>query len=267
MNTVLKLYRLTLRLYPSAFRDRYAAEMLDSARQLATDAPSKPRFAAALAWDTLSSLTREHMRFTSPLNPAFLLAFAAFFSALLLTVSVFHQQVLRRGADRQPEQLATALSAQLAHSDNRSFTLPGPQQDIGSSAWLNSNATFAAVYDASGEVVSSNATFDKGLPQPPRGIFRTIRDRGEYKVTWQPQRGVRIALTGREIPGGGFAVAGQSLLTAEARTARFDLILKLMWAVLLLACAVILVLGKAQRRANRLACPLSRTKCIRDVGQ
>jgi len=248
MNTILNLYRLALQLYPPAFRDRYAAEMFDSARLLAAEALSKPRFAAALAWDTFLSLMREHMRFASPLKPAFLLAFAACFSALLLTVSVFHQQVLRRGADRQPEQLATTLSAQLAHSDNRSFTLPGPLQDLGSSAWLNSNATFAAVYDASGHVVASNATFDSALPQPPRGIFSTIRARGLYKVTWQPQRGVRIALTGREIPGGGFVLAGQSLLSAEARTARFDLFLKLMWGVLLLACAIILVLANTQRR-------------------
>lgn len=248
MNFVLSLYQLALRLYPPAFRERYAEEMLGSARQLAANAPSKPRFAAALAWDTLLSFTREHMRLASPFKPVFLLAFATFFSILLLTVSVFHQQVLRRGADRQPEQLATALSAQLAHSDTRSFTLPGPSQDIGSSAWLNSNATFAAVYDASGQVVASNATFDNALPQPPRGIFSTIRARGLYKVTWQPQRGVRIALTGHEISGGGFVLAGQSLLSAEARTARFDLFLKLMWAVLLLACGIVLVFANTQRR-------------------
>jgi len=248
MNLVLNLYRLALRLYPPAFRERYAAEMLGSARQLSADAPSKRRFAAALGWDTLSSLTREHMRFASPLKPAFLFAFAAFFSVLLLAVSVFHQQVLRRGADRQPEQLATTLSAELAHSDNRSFTLPSPPQDIGSSAWLNGNTAFAAVFDASGQVVASNATFDNALPQPPRGIFTTIRARGLYKVTWQPQRGVRIALTGREIPGGGFVLAGQSLLSAEARTARFDSFLKVMWAVLLLACGIILVLAQNQPR-------------------
>jgi hypothetical protein len=248
MNFALDLYRLALGLYPSAFRERYAAEMLGSARQLAADAPNKSRFAAALAWDTFLSLVREHMRLASPLKPIFLFAFAVFFSVLLLAVSVFHQQVLRRGADRQPEQLATTLSEQLAHSDNRSLTLPGPTQDLGSRAWLGSNATFAAVYDASGQVVASNATFDSALPQPPRGIFSTIRARGLYKVTWQPQRGVRIALTGREISGGGFVLAGQSLLSAEARTARFDLFLKLMWAVLLLACGTILVLAKNQRR-------------------
>jgi len=247
MNFVLSLYRLALQLYPPTFRERYAAEMLGSARQLAADAPSTPRFAAALAWDTLSSLTREHMRLASPLKPAFLFAFAAFFSMLLLAVSVFHQQVLRRGADLQPEQLATTLSAQLAHGDNRSFVLPGPLQDLGSSTWLKSDATFAAVYDAAGNIVASNALLNGALPQPPRNIFRTVRDRGIYKVTWQPRPTVRIALTGREIPGGGFVLAGQSLLSAENRTARFNIFLKLMWAMLLLACAVVLVLANTQR--------------------
>jgi len=248
MNTVLNLYGLALRLYPQAFRDRYAAEMLATARHLAADAPSKPRFAAALAWDILASLMREHMRLTSPPKPAFLLAFAVFFSALLLALSVFHQQVPRRGADRQPEQIATTRSAQLANSDNRSFTLPGPQQDIGSGAWLDSNATFAAVYDAAGNVVASNARLSNALPQPPRGIFRTIHDRGLYKVTWQPRPAVRIALTGREIAGGGFVLAGQSLIGAEARTARFDFFLKLMWVALLVACGAILVLAKFNLR-------------------
>ena len=249
MNTILNLYRVALELYPQAFRERYAAEMLTTARRLAADAASKPRFAASLAWDTLSSLTREHMRLASPLKPAFLLAFAVFFSVLLLALSVFHQQVLRRGADRQPEQVAINLSTQLAHGDNRSFTLPGPQQDLGSSTWLNSNATFAAVYDASGNIVASNATFDNALPQPPRGIFSTIRARGLYKVTWQPQREACASpLPAAKFPEAASSSPAKACTAPKPAPHAFDLFLKLMWAMLLVACGVILVLANAQRR-------------------
>ncbi len=241
---IFTLYTHALRFYPRAFRERYAAEMLATARQHSADTPSSLRFAASLTTDTLRSLIEVHMRSAAPPSPAFVITFAAFFSAILLTISVFHQQLLRRAADHAPQQLVATLSSQMASGDTPSLTLPAPTADLASPTWLKSTSTFAAIYDANANLIASNATLNGGSPRPPQGVFSTIHIRGNDSVTWQPQRGVRIALTGREVPGHGFVLAGQSLLNGEARTARFNLLLKAIWSVLALACFALIALTR-----------------------
>ena len=242
MNAVLKLYRLALRLYPSAFRERYAGEMLGTARRLASDAPSKLRFAAALYWDTLRSLLREHARAAIPSDRRVIRSLAPFFvtyTIVLFVISLSVQQFLRRGADRQPESLVSLVQAR-PQSDAVSAALAGPRLDLASRDWLHSSTPFVALYDAAGNGVAGNAVLHGALPHPPRGIFNTIRERGDYKVTWQPQPGIRIALTGRQLSGGGFVLAGQSLLHSESLNSYASGGLLIAWICQLLGCVLFL---------------------------
>jgi hypothetical protein len=245
---LLSLYALALHLYPRAFRERYTTEMLDAVRLQYAEHNGSIHFVAALAGDTLRSAMREHWRAAAPAKPVYVVLFALFFSALLLSISVFNQQVLRRGADRQPGILAAEVGAKLTPGADASAVLGRPSQEIASKSWLESTSNFAAVYDAAGNAVASNATYDGALPQPPRGIFNTIRERGLYKVTWQPQRGVRVALTGLLLHDGGFVLAGQSLIPSEARDASFSRFMRLMWLVLVGCCVLIFILTRRQAR-------------------
>jgi hypothetical protein len=238
----LGLYALVLRAFPAAFRDRYADEMLQTARLEFARSSNHLSFTASLASDTLGSLFREHLRSASPTSRGYVAAFALFFSVLLLAVAVITQQYLRRSADSWPTFFARLASTPM---DERSepyrkimvaHDLAGPKQEISSSDWLNSTSIFTVLYDASGHALTGNATLHGALPQPPPGIFNVIQQRGEYKVTWQPQPGIRVALTGRPMPNGGFVLAGQSLLPSEARTARFYSFLRWIWAFAMLAC-------------------------------
>ena len=245
---LLNLYALALHFYPRAFRERYATEMLDAVRLQYAERDGGIHFVAELTRDTVRSAMREHWRAATPAKPVYTALFAVFFSALLLSISVFNQQVLRRGADRQPGILAAEVGAQLTQGTDASAVLGSPRQEIASKSWLESTSSFAAVYDAAGNAVASNATYDGALPQPPRGIFNTIRERGLYKVTWQPQRGVRVALTGLPLHDGGFVLAGQSLIPGEARNASFSRFLRLMWLVLAGCCVLIVILTRRHSR-------------------
>jgi hypothetical protein len=244
----LRLYGLALRLYPAAFRERYAAEMLEAARR--EQAQGNAGFGVGLAWDTAQSLLREHFRAAVAGRPGYMLLFAMLCSVLLLGVYVVNQQILRRGADDQPGQIAARVRAELAHGADAATVLGGPKQEVSSPGWLAGKSAFGAVYDADGKVVASDATLWGEPPQPPQGIFGIIRDRGWDKVTWQPQRGIRVALTGLPLPGGGYVLAGQSLIPGEARTAQFSTWMRWVWLGMLAGCAVGMVLlrGRASLR-------------------
>ena len=257
MNTQpnLRLYALALRLYPAAFRARYADEMLETARLEYARSPNPLRFTASLAADTLRGVLREHLRAASPTRPGYVAAFALVFSFLLLTVSVVSQQFLRRRADALPRFIANLVSSPpmdgLSEPSRKKIVaddLSTPTQEITTPTWLNSTSVFTVVYDSSAHALTGNATLHGALPQPPIGIFNEIRDRGNDEVTWRPLPGVRVALSGRPMPNGGFVVTGQSLIPSEARTARFNRILRWIWLFAMLTCGLLALSARKQTR-------------------
>jgi hypothetical protein len=229
-------------MYPEPFRAKYETQLLDAARLQHAEHGDHGKLAAALAWDTLKGAWRENMRFPGSTNNFSYLGFAALFTVLLLCLYVGVQQMWRRGADRAPQHIVQQLRS------GDVTLLAGPAQELSSFDWLHSQQTFAATYDAHGNVQASNARFHGALPQPPRGIFQQMQ-RSEYKVTWQPQRGVRVALVGQPLPQGGYVVAGQSLIPGEARTSDLHRLLLEMWGLMVALLIMICVLTRKKRAA------------------
>jgi hypothetical protein len=240
----LKLYKLSLHLYPRAFRHRYAEQLIDAARLQQSDSTSDLALAASLAWDTLRSALREHLRAASPTRPGYVAAFALFFTFLLMAVSVVNQQILRRGADHRPAFIAEFISRRSPQDPSVAATLAAPKQEISSGSWLNSAVPIVLIYDASGQPLAGNAILHGTLPRLPHGIFNTIRDRREFRVTWQPRVGIRVALTGDVLPSGGFVVAGQSLIPVEAHYIGMLSILLWMWLFAMLACCALILFAR-----------------------
>jgi hypothetical protein len=230
---LLNIYGAALWLYPPAFRVRYGEAMRDAVVCSHAESSGDLRFFAALAWDLVCSIVREHMRASAALTGGYVAAFAVFFSAILLVVSVGHQQVLRRGADRGPE-----MRADDARRGSEPALGPGGGMEISSEDWLNGTSAFAVVYDAEGRAIAGDATLNGRLPQPPPGVFAVIRERGVHKVTWQPRPGIRVALVGETLPQGGFVLAGQSLEGSETKTSRFDRFLVVIWMMMLVGLCV-----------------------------
>ena len=248
----LGLYKLSLHLYPEAFRHRYAEQLIDAARLQQADSTNDLALTASLLWDTLRSALREHLRAATPTRPGYVAAFALFFSFLLIAVSVVNQQILRRGADRQPAFIANLVSSPTPDAQSETIrthivseiTSPERPIEISSPQFLNSALTFAVVYDASAHALAGNATLDGALPQPPIGIFNEMRSHDSDEVTWRPQPGIRIALSGRLMPNGGFVVTGQSLAPGEARTARLNSLLRWIWLFAMLACCALILFAR-----------------------
>jgi hypothetical protein len=244
----LGIYKLSLHLYPRAFRHRYAKQLIDAARLQQAESPNDLALAASLLSDTLRSAVREHFRAATPARPAYVAAFALFFTFLLIAVSVVNQQILRRRADLGPTALARIISSPTSNPQSEAVRAhiaaqiaTGPKIDLSSPRFINSATMFAVIYDPSGQPVAGNAVLHGILPRLPHGLFHTIRDRREFRVTWQPRVGIRVALTGDTLPSGGFVVAGQSLIASESAEIRFHSILLWMWAFAMVACCFLVL--------------------------
>jgi hypothetical protein len=258
-----RLYALALRLYPAAFRARYADEMLDAARHEYAHSPNPLRFTASLAADTLRSLFREHLRAATPTRPGYVAAFALFFTFLLLAVAVVHQQILRRDAGKFPTEIATFIVTPQANPRDEAWRVvyisrlkpTHDRAELSSPRFLKHDLGWAVFYDASGHPISGDVTHNGTLPQLPQGLFNAIRAHGEDKLIWQPQPGVRYALTGLPLPNGGFVVAGHTLIPTEARTASLDRLLRWIWAVAMLACCVLALSARKHTRQHAPTAP------------
>jgi hypothetical protein len=247
----LTAYAAALRLYPAAFRAKYSDQMLDAARASCAESRHRMRFALALAADTAGSLLREHWRAAAPASPGYAAAFAIFFSFALVTVSVVYQQVLRRGADQLPLKLVAYTSDRLAHGADPARFIGGPHREISSPDFLKSNQFIVILFNPAGQLIVGNATLHGALPQPPLGIFRHASLHGLYKVTWQPDRGIRVALTIQPLLNGDFIVAGQSLIPSETREAASNNILRWIWLTMLAATAALVLLTRPAPRPPR----------------
>jgi hypothetical protein len=78
---------------------------------------------------------------------------------------------------------------------------------------------FLIVYDANGQPIASSAQLNGHALAPPFGVFRHASEHQLNVLTWQPQRGVRIAAVIQPFSGRnqGFVLAGRSLRVVEDR--------------------------------------------------
>jgi hypothetical protein len=237
--------------------------MIAAAQQQALESRDTARFAAALLWDLFRSLPRAHWNNPSPgaLITALTLYAITFGSLLLFTLVSDHQQH-RRVADYMPGELTRqytdAVTAQTCATYPPGCTVwyagllssRRSVQEISSPSWARTGTAFVAFYDSAGHVLGSDARLNGNLPQPALGIFDTIRQRREARIIWQPQPGVRVALTGRPLRSGGFVLSGDSLANVEAEQRSFIRFHR-SECLMLLAAAILSVLSRARARYVR----------------
>jgi hypothetical protein len=240
----LRVHAALLNCYPAPFRAKYELQLTDAARRLHEEHNDHGKLAAALTWDTLNGAWRENMRIPGPKSTFSYLGFATLFSILLLACYIGMQQKWRRAADDAPQ----AMVEQLRNGAGPSLTMA--TQEISTPAWLHGHNTFAATYDADGNATASDARLHGALPQPPRGIFNVMRKQGWYSVSWQPEPGVRVALTGAQLPSRGFAVAGQSLTPGEDRTMHMGVLVLFMWGLMMVGLGLSAVTSRKPQAPN-----------------
>jgi hypothetical protein len=144
------------------------------------------------------------------------LPLAAAIAVLCLLVYAAVQQSYRTGADDPQIQLAEDAVRALEGGATAASVLPTASVDI-----ERGLAPFVIIYDGQGQPIAGSGTLRGHLPVPPQGVFEFVRTNGEERVTWQPEREVRIASVVRRstAPAAGFVLAGRSLREVEAREA------------------------------------------------
>jgi hypothetical protein len=147
------------------------------------------------------------------------------------------QQILRMNANDPQIQLVQDTAAALAGGTSTGDLLPTQPVDIAASL-----SPFLVVYDSSGKPVAGNGTLHGHLPEIPSGIFQYVDQKGEDRVTWQPEPGVRVAAVVVRCAGEqpGFVMAGRSLREFEERVDQLGTIVVIAWLVILAASLMVL---------------------------
>jgi hypothetical protein len=124
------------------------------------------------------------------------------------------QQELRSNADDPQIQMAEDAATQLASGQQVQSIVSAQKVDIATSL-----APYIIIFDNTGKPIASSAQLDGQTPTIPTGVFDSVRQNGEDRITWQPQPGVRSAIVITQFKGAnsGFVVAGRSLREVEIR--------------------------------------------------
>jgi hypothetical protein len=124
------------------------------------------------------------------------------------------QQSLRMGANDPQIQMAEDAAAALAVGGTPESILPAAQVDIS-----NSLAPFMVVYSDTGQPLASYGFLHGTAPLLPPSVFDYTHQKGEDRVSWQPESGVRVAAVVVSYGGSqpGFVLTGRSLREVEIR--------------------------------------------------
>lgn len=124
------------------------------------------------------------------------------------------QQVLRMSVNDPQIQMAEDTATALTNGQSIDSVVPSTKVDIAMSL-----APYVVVFDDSGKAIASSGLLHNQLPTLPPGVFDYVRQRGQDRITWQPEPGVRSAVIVTRYTGQkpGFVMAGRSMRESEAR--------------------------------------------------
>ncbi|MDP4116589.1 MAG: hypothetical protein Q8903_10655 [Bacteroidota bacterium] len=141
------------------------------------------------------------------------------------------QQILRQLANDPQIQLAEDWANTLNKSGSVSTFTSKDSIDIGKSL-----APFIIIYDSAGKPVISNGYLHYTTPSIPLGTLQSAKANGQNRLTWMPEKGVRIAAVITPYSskaGSGFVLAGRSLREVQMRISKIDVFCVSTWVILL----------------------------------
>jgi hypothetical protein len=148
------------------------------------------------------------------------------------------QQSLRMGANDPQIQMAEDAASALNAGARVDSILPATKVEL-----VSSLAPFIVVFDDSGNVLASSATLHGAFPVYPSGVLDYTRQKGQDRVTWQPEAGVRLA-TVVERYDKGFILAGRSLREVEKRERQVEQLSGLVMLAVWITTLIVIILGE-----------------------
>jgi hypothetical protein len=154
-------------------------------------------------------------------------------------VYVTVQQSLRQSANDPQIQMAEDAANALEGGAPADSVLPSTRIDVAASL-----APFTVVFNDSGNVVASSGLLHGQSLQLPAGVLDNVRQKGQSRLTLQPESAVRIASVIVRFSGAkpGFVLAGRSLRETEVRTTQTRTFVGLAWVAALVVTLVVVFL-------------------------
>ena len=169
--------------------------------------------------------------------------------AILFTGSVFLtyaavQQNYRQSLNDPQIQVVQEAARMIAAGESVQKLVPSERIDL-----TDNLSPFIIFYDADGKVVLGSGILSSQTPIPPHGVFTYTAAHGEDRLTWQPQKGVRIATVIKKTTNG-FVLAGRNMREVESRIAILGMMVEFVWT-LGLALSLLMTLGIAHHRYKK----------------
>lgn len=151
------------------------------------------------------------------------------------------QQGWRQAANEPQAGLALDAADRLGRGDEVAAVLPAPPIDVGRSL-----SPFLIVYGEDQRPIASSGLLHGATPTLPDGVLDTARVRGENRLTWQPEPGVRLAAVVAPVQGEqtGYVLAARSLRDVERHIDEVGFMTGLAWLAALGASLALIVLGE-----------------------
>jgi hypothetical protein len=164
------------------------------------------------------------------------------------------QQVLRQSANDPQIQIAEDAADSLATGEEPAFLRANT---YGTVDIAKSLAPFMITFDSSGKPLASTAILNGKTPVPPAGVFDYAKAHGEDKITWQPAKGVRIALVAAYYKSNkreGYVFVGRSLSGTEKFLSSLKSMIFFFWLITVIIAIVGLLFPVLKKMiSNRLA--------------
>ncbi len=173
--------------------------------------------------------------------------------AFVLTVVCFvgyisFQQNYRQNANHPQIQIAEDVSKLASRGVFPDSTDKTKFVDIQSSL-----APFYIVYDSNGQPIGGNGLLNAKYPTPPSGVFATAKSKGQYRVTWQPMRSVRLAAVVQYYQNGTqsvYVVAARSLTEVENRIQQISNFFLFGWLIGLIGSLFLIIILSRLHKTN-----------------
>jgi hypothetical protein len=163
------------------------------------------------------------------------LLFISFSCAMVYLVD---QQMMRQGANEEPLRIAQDTALKLERGQTVKSAVPADKVDISKSL-----SPFVMVFDNDKKLLAASGSWSNTLPTYPGGVLDNTLAKGETRVTWQPQNGLRFATVAVKYSQG-YVVGASSLQETEKRIAEMGKIVSLAWlAGALFSAFVLLIYG------------------------
>jgi len=147
-------------------------------------------------------------------------------------IYIVEQQSLRLGANELPMQYAIDTSVKLQKGISANNAIAGDKVDISKSL-----SPFVMIFDDNKNLIAESGMMGDSEPVYPKSVLNYVDQKGESRVTWQTQTGLRFATAAIKYSNG-YIVAGRSLHETEKLIDTIGKLVALAWLVCTVFSAV-----------------------------